>query len=157
MALVARLHDVTVLRAAVQQGGGHVRVAPQGPLQAAACSYRFALGPRAGQKVLTLQGAMPRETGYNQTLCADMQGFSLHAAVRRGADDPKRRNDGAATSSARRWPTSACRATPRARCAEVEDTLARRLHAPGDVAAGVHAAAGSAFATVSIAAAFSVL
>lgn len=26
------------------------------PLQAAACTYRIALGPRAGQKVLTLQG-----------------------------------------------------------------------------------------------------
>ena len=57
------------------------------PLQAAACTYRIAFGPRAGQKVLTLQGAMPRETDFNQTLCADMQGFSLHAAVRCGADD----------------------------------------------------------------------
>jgi hypothetical protein len=56
-------------------------------LQAAACTYRIAFGPRAGQKVLTLQGAMPRETGFNQTLCADMQGFSLHAAVRCAADD----------------------------------------------------------------------
>ena len=30
---------------------------------------------------------MPRETDINQTLCVDMQGFSLHAAVRCGADD----------------------------------------------------------------------
>ena len=30
------------------------------PLQAAACTYRIAFGPRAGQKVLTVQGAMPR-------------------------------------------------------------------------------------------------
>jgi hypothetical protein len=30
------------------------------PLQTAACTYRNAFGPRAGQKVLTLQGAMPR-------------------------------------------------------------------------------------------------
>jgi len=50
-------------------------------------AYRIAFGPRAGQKVLTLQGAMPRETDFKQTLCADMQGFSLHAAVRCGADD----------------------------------------------------------------------
>ena len=57
------------------------------PLQAAACTYRIALGPRAGQKVLTLQGAMPRETDFNQILCADMQGFSLRAAVRCGAED----------------------------------------------------------------------
>jgi hypothetical protein len=57
------------------------------PLQAAACTYRIAFGPRAGQKVLTLQGAMPRETHFKQTLCADINGFSLHAAVRCGADD----------------------------------------------------------------------
>jgi Putative transposase len=57
------------------------------PLQAAACTYRIAFGPRAGQKVLTLQGAMPRETAFKQTLCADIAGFSLHAAVRCGADD----------------------------------------------------------------------
>ena len=48
---------------------------------------RIAFGPRAGQKVLTLQRALPRETKFNQTLCADMQGFSLHAAVRCDADD----------------------------------------------------------------------
>ena len=30
---------------------------------------------------------MPRQTDFKQTLCADMQGFSLHAAVRCGADD----------------------------------------------------------------------
>ena len=32
------------------------------PLQAAACTYRIAFGPRAGQTVLTVQGAMPRQT-----------------------------------------------------------------------------------------------
>jgi hypothetical protein len=57
------------------------------PLQAAACTYRIAFGPRAGQKVLTLQGVMPRDTDFKQTLCADIAGFSLHAAVRCGADD----------------------------------------------------------------------
>jgi hypothetical protein len=36
---------------------------------------------------LTLQGAMPWETDLNQTLCADNNGFSLHAAVRCAADD----------------------------------------------------------------------
>ena len=58
------------------------------PLQAAACTY-IAFGPRAGQKVLTLQGAMPRQAGFKQSLCADMQGFSLHAAVGCGAEDRK--------------------------------------------------------------------
>jgi hypothetical protein len=59
------------------------------PLQAAACTYRIAFGPRAGQKVLTLQGAMPKEAGFKQNLCADIQGFSLHAAVRCGANERK--------------------------------------------------------------------
>ena len=57
------------------------------PLQAAACSYRIAFGPRAGQKVLTVQGAMPRERDFKQTLCADVDGFSPHAAARSGAGD----------------------------------------------------------------------
>ncbi len=57
------------------------------PLQAAACTYRIAFGSRAGQKVLTVQGAMPRDKDFKQTLCADIDGFSLHAAVRCGADD----------------------------------------------------------------------
>jgi len=57
------------------------------PLQAAACSYRIAFGPRAGQKLLTVQGAMPREPGFEQDLRAETQGFSLQAAVRCEADD----------------------------------------------------------------------
>jgi len=57
------------------------------PLRAEACTYRIAFGPRAGQEVLTLQGDMPRDADFKQTLCADIQGFSLHAAVRCGADD----------------------------------------------------------------------
>ncbi len=52
-----------------------------------AMQARIAFGPRAGQKVLTLQGAMPREMDFKQTMCADMQGFSLHAAVRCSAGD----------------------------------------------------------------------
>ena len=56
-------------------------------MQAAACTYRIAFGPRAGQRVLTVQGTMPRQTDFKQTLCADIDGFSLHAAVRCNADD----------------------------------------------------------------------
>jgi hypothetical protein len=37
--------------------------------------------------VLTLQGAMPRDGDFKQPLCADIDGFSLHAAVRCAADD----------------------------------------------------------------------
>jgi hypothetical protein len=50
-------------------------------------TYRIAFGPRAGQKVLTVQGAMHRDADFKQHLCADIDGFSLHAAVRCGADD----------------------------------------------------------------------
>jgi hypothetical protein len=60
------------------------------PLQAAAITYRIAFGPRVGQKVLTLRGAMPRETTAHQPLCADIDGFSLHAAVRVEAHDRTR-------------------------------------------------------------------
>ena len=56
-------------------------------LQATACTYRVAFSPRAGHKVLTLPGATPRETDFEQPLCADISGFSLHAAVRCSAND----------------------------------------------------------------------
>ncbi len=52
-----------------------------------ASTYRIAFGPRAGQKVLTVQGVMPRHADFKQAVCADIDGFSLHAAVRCGADD----------------------------------------------------------------------
>ena len=54
------------------------------PLQSAACTYRIALGPRVGQKVLTLktistQNTQPQE---NKKYCVNAHGFSLHAGVR---------------------------------------------------------------------------
>jgi Putative transposase len=59
------------------------------PFHRGSCVYRIAFGPRACQKVLTLQGALPRETTGKQRLCADLQGFSVHAAVRCGAGQRK--------------------------------------------------------------------
>ena len=56
------------------------------PLQAASCTYRIAMGPRAGQKVLSLQTIAGRGEFPTPTLCANAHGFSLHAAVRCGAD-----------------------------------------------------------------------
>ena len=55
------------------------------PLHVAACTYRIALGPRAGQKVLTWKDPslrlasqeMPQSQG-----CVSAQGFSLHADTR---------------------------------------------------------------------------
>ncbi|MGH8654631.1 MAG: transposase [Gammaproteobacteria bacterium] len=52
------------------------------PLQAAACTYRIAFGPRAGQKVLTLQTVPNRVTPPTPQRCVNEQGFSLHADVR---------------------------------------------------------------------------
>lgn len=37
--------------------------------------------------VLTLQGAMPREKDFSQTLSVNSNGFSLYAEVRCAADD----------------------------------------------------------------------
>ena len=56
------------------------------PLQAASCTYRIALGPRAGQKVLSLQSLPSPDKPSTPGLCANAHGFSLHAAVRWGAD-----------------------------------------------------------------------
>jgi len=60
------------------------------PLQAASCTYRIALGPSAGQKVLSLQTLPGRVAQLTPALCANAHGFSLHAAVRCGAHQRKR-------------------------------------------------------------------
>ena len=52
-----------------------------GPLRAAACTYRIAFGPRAGQKVLSLQTVPSPAEQPAQERCASAQGFSLHAEV----------------------------------------------------------------------------
>ncbi len=63
------------------------------PLQAAATTWRIAMGPRAGRKVLTLVGGggepHSRDRGSRDALCANADGFSLHAGVRCEADDRK--------------------------------------------------------------------
>ena len=62
---------------------------PLASLQAASCTYRIALGPRAGQKVLSLRTVASRDEKTTATLCAETHGFSLHAAVRCGAHQRK--------------------------------------------------------------------
>jgi len=59
------------------------------PLQAASCTYRIALGPRAGQKVLSLPTVAPRTEHAAAALCANAHSFSRHAALRCGADERK--------------------------------------------------------------------
>ena len=56
------------------------------PLQAASCTYRIALGPQAGRKVLSLRYAASRAAQMTQPLCANAHGFSLHAGVRCDAE-----------------------------------------------------------------------
>jgi len=54
------------------------------PLQSAACTYRIALGRRAGQKVLTLKTAPTQnvQPQPDKKYCVNAHGFSLHAGVR---------------------------------------------------------------------------
>jgi hypothetical protein len=59
------------------------------PLQAASCTYRIALGPRAGQKVLSMRSLAGTDQPPISGLCANLHGFSLHAAVRLDADQRK--------------------------------------------------------------------
>ena len=122
------------------------------PLHAAACTYRIAFGPRAGHEVLTLQGAMPRGTECKQALRADMGG---NRAARRSALRG-RRLAGAETTVALDRPLDTgqrTRADQRCRAsgAQAQSSLARRDHAPAQVAAGVHAAPGSPGAQASAA------
>ena len=56
-------------------------------LQAASCTYRIALGPRAGQKVLSLQSLPSIARPSAAELRANAHGFSLHAAVHWRADE----------------------------------------------------------------------
>jgi hypothetical protein len=84
------------------------------PLHRGSCVYRIAFGPRAGQKVLTLQGALPREISGKQKLCVNLQGFSLHAAVRAvlvkyGQIRERPCSGYAATLPGQRLPTTECR------------------------------------------------
>jgi hypothetical protein len=58
-------------------------------LQAASCTYRIALGPRTGQKVLSLRTVAGRAEKITAALCADAHEFSLHAGVRCGAHQRK--------------------------------------------------------------------
>jgi hypothetical protein len=62
---------------------------PLRSLQTASCTYRIALGPRAGQKVLSLRTVAGRDKTNTRALCADAHGFSLHAGVRCGAHQRK--------------------------------------------------------------------
>ena len=159
--IITRLMKLLILRGVLVEEEGSTYMADNHgdpddvrvlkPLQAAACTYRIAFGPRAGQKVLTLQSAMPREKTSSRR-CAPTSAVS--ACTPQCAARPttgRRWNYCAATSPARHWPTNACRPTPPRKWCSSSRSLARRDHAPCHVAAGVHAAPGSPGAQTSAA------
>ena len=84
------------------------------PLQAAARTYRVAFGPRAGQRVLTVQGAMRREKAEGIQADAVRWRRRFQPARSRAAalTTGTHRSNCAAASPARRWPTSACGPSP---------------------------------------------
>ncbi|EFK97713.1 hypothetical protein LDC_0233, partial [sediment metagenome] len=82
------------------------------PLQAAAITYRIVFGPRAGQKVLTLRGAMLREAAARQPLCADIDGFSSTPQCGWKHTTAGGWSNCAATSPGRRCRTSGFSSTP---------------------------------------------
>ena len=74
------------------------------PLQVASCTYRIALGPHAGRKVVSLQYAAGCAAPMTQPLCANAHGFSLHAGVAVAPSNAASLSTCAATSRARRSP-----------------------------------------------------
>ena len=93
--IIARLMKMLTLIGYLIEEEGNVYIAdmdadnPLASLQATACTYRIALGPRAGQQVLSLRTVPGRDEKNTTDLCADAHGFSLHAAVRCGAHQRK--------------------------------------------------------------------
>ena len=86
---------------------------PLTPLQAAACSYRIVLGPRAGQEVLSLR-TVPGRDGKATAACAPKGRAS---ACMPGGDaariSARNSNACAGTSRAPRSPTNGSSALPR--------------------------------------------
>ena len=87
--LLTRLGHLVEEEGVTYVGDAHGSIDPDNllaPLQAASCTWRIALGPRAGRKVLSLQYAARRAAPMTQPLCASAHGFSLHAGVRCAAE-----------------------------------------------------------------------
>ena len=86
-------------------------------LQAASCTYRIALGPRAEQNVLGLQSVPSRSAPSSKAPCANAHGFSRtgdKSLMRECVAAPisaKHSNTCVAPSPARRLPTNGSSAT----------------------------------------------
>ncbi len=81
------------------------------PLQQGACTYRIAFGPRAGQKVLTLQTLPSQAAASTTERCVNEQGFSLHAEVRLAINQRHKLEHLCRTSPGPPLPTSAWHST----------------------------------------------
>ncbi|MFM7549659.1 MAG: transposase [Cyanobacteriota bacterium] len=112
--IVARLMKLLTRRGYLIEEQGMTYLAeadtenPLASLQAASCTYRIALGPHAGQKVLSLRTVAGREEKPSKALCADAHGSSActpRCAV--GRTSASNSNDYAGTSPAPRSPTNA--------------------------------------------------
>ena len=86
--LIARLMKLLTRRGYLVEEQGMTWLAdkdadhPSASLQAASCTRRIALGPRAGRKVLSLRTVAGRGEKPRKALSADAHGFSLNAAGR---------------------------------------------------------------------------
>jgi hypothetical protein len=112
-------------------------------LHLASTTYRIATGPHAGRRIATIGGGFHAAgSGKAKRLCAEIGGFSLHAATRCRAGDRFRL-------------TRLCRYVTRpafaddqlswdgARDVRTQDTLARRHHPSRDDADRLHGTPGS--------------
>jgi hypothetical protein len=82
------------------------------PLQAAAITYRIAFGPHAGQKVLKLRGAMPREDRARQPLWPTSTGSACMLRCGWMRTTSSGWSKCAATSRGQRCWTNECSSTP---------------------------------------------
>ncbi len=114
------------------------------PLQQGSIIYRIAFGPRAGREVLTLREAMPVETNsdYGPTpLCANEQGFSLHAAVRCHANERLELERLCRYITLPALANDRIKINAKGQVDKAKDAVARWHHASRTVAVGVYATA----------------
>ena len=115
-------------------------------------TWRIAAGPRAGQKVFTLQTVAARDEGEGRSRAAQAGGFSLHAGV--SIRPGQRAKLERLCRYVSRWPLAQDRLTLSATgqvCYGFKTRRPRRHHAWGARSAGLHRAACGAGAAAAAA------
>lgn len=85
--IIARLMNMLTRQGCLVEEQGMTYLTDIGPdhpltaLQAASCTYRIALGLRAGQKVLSLRTVSGRDKKNTAVLCAEAHGYGLDAQL----------------------------------------------------------------------------